>query len=445
MPQATAERPLQTTQEGLVRGIRRWDLVLLVLNAIIGAGIFGLPSRVFAQVGSYSLFAYLVCAVLVVLIILCFAEVSSRFQVTGGPYLYAHAAFGPVFGFVMGWLLWLARLTAFAALGNLWITYLGFFVPGVTAGFGRAVMIVTIVAVFTVLNVRGVRGSTLFNDGITLAKLTPLLLFVLVGLLFVEPTNFSFETAPTASAFSGAVLVLVFAFSGFEMAVMPAGEVSDPRKNSPFALLTGVAFVVVIYLLIQFVSIGTLPTLAESTRPLADAAGTFMGPVGATVITAGALISITGTLNVITMVSPRIPFAMAEKGQLPRFFAATHPRFHTPYNAILISAAVMLVLTLLGSFISSLTVSTVIRLVTYAATCAALPMLRKRGNTEAGFTAPGGVIVTVAAIALCAWLLSSPAARAELRLTAIAAVIGLVLYFVFRGRGSAGPSEAAAR
>ena len=444
MAQATAERP-HTTQEGLVRGIRRWDLVLLVLNAIIGAGIFGLPAQVFAQIGSWSLFAYVVCAVLVVLIILCFAEVSSRFQVTGGPYLYAHAAFGPAFGFVMGWLLWLARLTAFAALSNLWITYLGFFVPGVTTGLGRAVMIGAIVAAFTVLNIRGVRGSTVFNDGVTIAKLTPLLLFVLVGLLFVDSGNFSFAAAPTASAFSGAVLVLVFAFSGFEMAVMPAGEVSDPRKNSPFALLTGVAFVVVLYLLIQFVSIGTLPTLAESTRPLADAAAGFSGSTGATIITLGALISITGTLNVITMVSPRIPFAMAEKGQLPRFFAATHPRYHTPYNAIMISAAVMLVLTLQGSFISSLTISTVIRLVTYAATCAALPMLRKRDDTEAGFTAPAGMVVTVAAIALCGWLVTSPSAISQLRLTGIAAVIGLVLYFVFRGRGSSGPSEVAAR
>jgi APA family basic amino acid/polyamine antiporter len=226
--------------------------------------------------------------------------------------------------------------------------------------------------------------------------------------------------------------------------VMPAGEVADPRRNAPFALLIGIAFVVVLYLLIQFVSIGTLPTLADSTRPLADAAAGFMGPIGGTIITAGALISITGTLNVITMVSPRLPFAMAEKGQLPRIFAATHPRYHTPWVSILVSAAVMLVLTLQGSFISSLTISTVIRLVTYAATCAALPVLRKRAGEDIGaFRAPAGIVVAVAAIALCAWLLST--ALSQLRLTAIAAVIGLVLYFVFRGRGAPTASEAAAR
>jgi amino acid transporter len=178
MPSATPVRPQYTTKEGLVRAIRRLDLVLLVLNAIVGAGIFGLPAQVFAATGFYSLFAYLVCAVLVSLIILCFAEVGSRFQDTGGPYLYAHAAFGQTLGFEMGWLLWLARLTACAALSNLWVSYLGFFWPGVASGTGRAVTITAIVLAFTILNVRGVRGSTVFNDVLTVTKLTPLVPFV---------------------------------------------------------------------------------------------------------------------------------------------------------------------------------------------------------------------------------------------------------------------------
>jgi amino acid transporter len=427
-----------TTGEGLVRGIRRWDLVALVLNAIIGAGIFGLPARVYALAGTWSLVAYVACAVLVVLIILCFAEVSSRFGSTGGPYLYAREAFGPFMGFEMGWLLWIARLTAFAALCNLWLDYLGFFAPAAASGMGRSVMITLIVLTLTALNVRGVRLSTLFNDVFTLAKLGPLLLFVLVGLFFIEPANLTFGAMPSVGSFSAAVLLLVFAFSGFEMTVIPAGESKDPQRHAPFALLTGIAFIVVLYLLIQFVSIGTLPGLGTSTRPLADAASGFMGSPGAILISAGALVSITGTLNVIVMVGPRLPFAMAERGQLPKAFARLHPRFNTPYVAIIASALVMWVLTLQGSFISSLTISTVIRLVTYAATCAALPVFRRKGSAEAAaFVAPGGTVTAILAIALCGWLISSSSV-ADIRTTLFAAVAGAVLYFLFRRRRTEG-------
>jgi len=434
----------KTTEEGLVRGIRRWDLLFLVLNAIIGAGIFGLPARVYALAGSWSLLAYLACAGLVALIILCFAEVSSRFVTTGGPYLYAREAFGPLAGFQMGWLLWLARLTAFAALCNLWLDYLAFFWPAAEAGTGRNAVIVGIVLVLTILNVRGVRASTLFNDGITLAKLVPLLFFILVGAFFIEPQNFSFENVPDVTSFSAAVLLLVFAFSGFEMAVIPAGESRDPRRHAPFALLVGIGFIALLYLLIQIVSIGTLPGLEQSTRPLADAAASFLGTPGAVLITAGALVSITGTLNVIVLVGPRLPFAMAEGGQLPRIFAATHPRYHTPWVAIVVSSVTMLVFTIQGTFITALTISTVIRLFTYAATCAALPVLRRRGDVvEGGFTAPGGIFTAVAAIALCGWLITSSGWN-DIRLTLFAAGVGFVLYFIFRkGSGPARTSPSA--
>jgi amino acid transporter len=430
-----------TTEEGLVRGIRRWDLVLLVLNAIIGAGIFGLPARVYGVIGTWSLLAYFACAVVVVLIIVCFAEVASRFRTTGGPYLYAFEAFGPAAGFEMGWLLWLARLTAFAALTNLWLDYLGFFLPSVTQGAMRAVAISLIVLAYTGLNIRGVRNSTLVNDVLTVSKLVPLTLFVVVGLFFIDGSRLSFGPAPDVSAFSSAVLLLVFAFSGFEMVVIPAGEAQEPQRHVPFALLTGITIIVALYIMIQVVSIGTLPNLAESTRPLADAAAGFFGTPGAAFISLGALISISGTLNVIVMVSPRLPFAMAERGQLPRMFAALHPTFRTPWVSILVSAVVMLVFTLEGSFISSLTISTMIRLVTYGATCAALPVLRRRAYGESGgFHAPGGTLTAVLAIACCIWLVLPPTANwRDVRLTLIAAAIGVVLYFIFGRNAHATP------
>jgi len=428
--------PQTTTEEGLVRGIRRWDLVFLVLNAIIGAGIFGLPARVYGIIGTYSLLAYFACAVVVVLILLCFAEVSSRFRTTGGPYIYSYEAFGPAVGFEMGWLLWIARLTSFAALSNLWLDYLSFFVPGVNQGTMRVFALTTLVVAFTGLNIRGVRNTTLFNDAITISKLIPLAVLAVVGLFFIQPERLALGPPPPVSQFSAAVLLLAFAFSGFEMAVIPAGEAQDPNKHAPFALLAGIAIVAVLYMLIQVVSIGTLPELATSARPLADAAQKMFGTAGAAFISLGALVSISGTLNVTVMVSSRLPFAMARRDQLPRMFAWLHPRFHTPSLSILVSAVVMLVFTLQGSFISSLTISTMTRLITYAATCAAVPVLRrKQFGEQDGFRAPGGTLTAVFAIACCLWLVLPPTSNwRDVRLTLIAATIGLVLYFTLSFR-----------
>src|SRR5262245_61705304 len=189
----------ETTNTGLIRGIRRWDLVAVAINGIIGAGIFGLPSKVFALIGPYSLIAFVVCALVVTLIILCFAEVSSRFSGTGGPYLYARTAFGPLAGFEVGWLLWLARLTAYAANLNLLVGYLSFFWPQVgdpfwqaSASFaghlfvfklsGRTLVITLVTCALAVLNFVGVRDAARFSNISTIAKLTPILLFIVVGL-----------------------------------------------------------------------------------------------------------------------------------------------------------------------------------------------------------------------------------------------------------------------
>jgi amino acid transporter len=439
---ATAtEAPASTATEArLVRGIRRWDIVALVINSVIGAGIFGLPARVFGLVGVYSLAAYVLCAALVVLIVLCFAEVSSRFDVTGGPYLYARHAFGASVGFQMGWLLWLARVTAFAALANLWVDYLGFFWPG--AAGSRTLVLTAMVSLFTVINIVGVRGSALVIDLFTIGKLLPLALFIAVGLFAVDPSRFAGATVPGFTAFSDAVLLLVFAFSGFEMAVIPSGEQNDPRRHLPFALFVGIAVVVVFYILIQVVSIGTLPGLADSPRPLAEAGARFMGPLGGALIAAGAIVSVSGTLNSIVLVGPRLLYAMAEQRQLPAVFGATHARFRTPWFAIVVTSVVQLVLTIQGTFITALTISTVIRLIAYAGTCLAVPMLRRRTDVPpATYRAPAGTAVAIGAIALCAWLVSSSAPR-DLMFTAAAAVVGLVLYAI-AGRGKPAPGGAA--
>jgi amino acid transporter len=419
-----------TPEKSLVRDLGRLDLVAIVLNAIVGAGIFGLPARVFALAGTYSLLAYVVCIVPIALIALCFAEVSSRFKETGGMYLYAREAFGSFVGFEIGWLAWLVRLTAFAALCNLFADYFAYFVPGAAAGSGRAATIVLVVTSLTVLNLVGVRVSSLVINIFTVGKLVPLVLLVAIGVFLIDTRAYSFGVSPSYGNFSSAVLILLFAFTGFELAPIPAGEAVDPRRHMPFALLVGIAMTALLYVLVQAVCIGTVPGLGMSERPLADAGLRIFGTIGASIISLGALVSVTGTMNGIVLAGPRLVFAMAEHGQFPRMFATTHPRFRTPHVAILVSSAFMLVLTLSGTFITAATISTLIRLLTYAVTCAALPVLRQeRNDRPASFHVPAGPVVSMAALAMVAWLFSNSSWN-EVRLVAAAAAVGLPFYFL---------------
>ncbi len=323
------------TEEKLVRGINRWDLTAITINTIIGAGIFGLPSKVTALIGNYTLAAFVVCAVVVGLIVLCFAEVGSRFKATGGMYLYAREAFGAVAGFEVGWLYWVVRVTTFAANCNLLIAYLGFFHPAASNGTVRIFLITLVILIITAVNFIGVRESALMTNIFTVGKIVPLLIFAVIGMFYIQPANFALAAAPGYGKFSEAVLLLIYAYVGFEAAVIPAGETKDPQKNVPFALLSGLVICAVLYMLIQIVSIGTLPGLANSERPLADAANQFLGVFGASFITVGALISIFGNLNGGFLTASRIPFAMAEHDELPRMLAKTHEKFKTPYVSLL--------------------------------------------------------------------------------------------------------------
>jgi amino acid transporter len=294
------------------------------------------------------------------------------------------------------------------------------------------------------VNILGVRTTAAVTNVFTIGKLIPLLLLVAVGLFFVNPESYSFAARPSYGSFSTAVLLLVYAYTGFETALVPAGELRDPGRHIPFALLTGMGIVVVLYVLIQAVCIGTLPQLAGSDRPLSDASLRFLGPSGAAVVAAGALLSTSGTMNGGLLGTSRLLFALSEQRQLPRFLMATHRRFRTPHVAILISASVMLGLTLSTTFVSAVSISTVIRLLAYAATCAALPVLRRNsGAPRATFVAPGGPILAVAALAFTAWLLSTSTWE-DARLVAIVSMAGALLYALYARRRAPRPEEAVA-
>jgi amino acid transporter len=423
----------QTTNDtGLVRGIRRWDLVAVAINGIIGAGIFGLPSKVFALIGSYSLFAFIACAIVVALVILCFAEVGSRFKDSGGPYLYAREAFSPIVGFEVGWLMWLARLTAFAANLNLFVDYLAYFLPSATTPILRNSIIIAVVALLTFVNVLGVRDTARVSNIFTVGKLIPIVLFIAVGVFFISPQNFTFDAPLAYKTFSASVLTMVYAFSGFEMAVIPVGEVQDPQRNLPMALITAILVVAVLYISIQIVCIGTLPELATSSKPIADAGGKFLGRAGGAIITAGVLVSIIGNLNVLILAASRLVFAMGERNELPKIVAATHQKFRTPHIAILATTTVMLTFTLWSTFLKQVNLSVIARLLAYAATCAALMMLRKKPNAPAAmFKTPAGVAVSIFTLLLIAWLLSN-ATWQDARDSAIAAAIGLLIYLAYK-------------
>ena len=413
----------------LQRSINKRALVLLFINGVIGAGILGLPSKAFKLAGVYSLAALLLCALAVFVIILCFAEVSSRFEKTGGPYLYAFSAFGPLPAFLTGWLLLLSRFITYAALINLLVTYLSVFFPWFLWPSVRIISILGITILLVAVNYIGIKSSTRVNNFFTIAKLLPLLLFVVVGFFFFIPENFEIKQTVNFSSFSSTVLLWIFAFGGFESVLVNTGEVKNPGRNLPIALLLATAVIASVYLLIQLVSIGTLTSLGNSETPLADAAYLFFGKTGAAIIGLGALFSITGTLNAIMLVGSRLPYAFSEENQFPKIFSFIHPKYKTPIWSLLFFAAITVIVSITNSFLYAATISAIIRLMVYGIVCIALIRLRQKDNFKANFfKLPFGNVIAIVGIGITGWLLAS-AKMNELRDVSIAIAVGFVIYF----------------
>jgi len=414
----------------LNRSISKWAMVLLIINGMIGSGIFGLPAKVFKETGVYSIAAFLVCAVAVFVIILCFAEVSSRFSKTGGPYLYALSSFGKLPAFLTGWLLLVTRFITYAALINLLVSYLSVFAAWFALPEARIIVIVLFTLLLAYINHIGIRNTTRINNFLTISKLLPLLLFIVVGSFFIEPAQYEIKHIPDFSSFSSTVLLLVFAFGGFESVLVNSGEVKNPEKNLPFALLLAAVFITTIYILIQVVSIGTLPALASSDKPLAEAAGLFMGKSGARIIAIGAIFSVAGTLNAIMLVGSRLPYAFSEEKQFPGLFSFIHPKYKTPTWSLLLFMSITIIVSLNYSFLSAASLSAITRVMIYGIVCTTLILLRKKNPDQANFyKLKHGNTVAVAGILITLWLLSSSRLR-ELRDVGIAILAGLVIYIL---------------
>lgn len=417
--------------EALTRAIGKTGLVLLIINSIIGAGIFGLPAKVFALTGVYSLLAFVVCAAVVLVFILCFAEVSSRFEATGGPYLYVRTAFGPLAAFGTGWLLLLSRIFNYATLINLLVTYAAFFVPGLAAPWPRAIFIAALTAVIGWANYTGVRNTTRVSNFFTVAKLVPLALFIITGFIFFNGANFKTTVAPPAlSHFGEAVLLLVFAFGGFESVLVASGEVKAPRQQIPPALLMATAVVALFYIGVQVAAISLLPSLASTATPLADAATVAWGPAGAVLISLGALFSITGTLNVLLFSGSRLLYAFGENGQLPSALCRLHYRYKTPGLSLLLTVLATVLVSIIWNFITALTIGAIIRVLLYAVVCATLIKLRTSMPQKASYHVRWGRPLAIIGLVLAVVLLSAATLK-EVRDVGLCALAGAICYFLF--------------
>jgi basic amino acid/polyamine antiporter, APA family len=411
----------------LKRGIQKWDLVFLIINSVIGAGIFALPAKVFALSGVYSILAFFVCALVMMILILVFAEVSSRFEKTGGPYLYVNEAFGPIPAFVIGWLLMLTRLFSYATLINLMVLYLSYFSDIFNQPEVRIGLILLITGLITYFNWIGVKNTAKVSNILTVAKLFPLAVFIVVGLFYINFDLIEPGPFPSLQDFSASTLLLIFAFGGFEAGLVNSGEIVNPKKNLPFGLITAAAVIAGFYVLIQVVSIGTLPGLAESEKPLADAAKGFMGWWGGTFITLGAVVSIMGTLNVQILSGSRLPYALSLEDQLPKLFSRVHPKFATPWVSILFFSGSVAFVAIVWGFMSSLAVSVISRLILYALVCASLIKLRKSQPIEDYFRIPYGNQLALVGIIATIWLLSGTQSE-EIWDTFLWTGLGLVIF-----------------
>jgi APA family basic amino acid/polyamine antiporter len=421
----------------LVRAIGRWTLVALTVNSILGSGIFGLPSVIAAVLGNLSPWAVLLAGAAMAVIVSCYGEVASQFAETGGTYLYIRHAFGRFAGLQVGWMTLLSRFTACAAAANLLVVYTGEFWPEATHTVPRFMIITVFVGTLAVVNYRGVGAGALVSNVSVVAKLLALGLVCAAGAGYLIAHPAVPKAAPSAEwdGWLKAILLLFFAYGGYEAALNPMGEAKNPRRDAAFALFVALIIVTLLYTVLQFVVVGVLPDPAHSERPLADAARIFIGRPGATLIAAGALISVYGYLSANLLTGPRAMFALAELGDFPALFAAVHPRMRTPYVAITVFALLIWIFALFGSFSWNVTLSAVARLAYYGAVCAAVPVLRRKQPGAATFRVPGGPILPILGMVICAVLLTRVDFTKSLILVATI-VIALVNWLAVRNRGA---------
>lgn len=436
MTQPGSSAPLRA-ERGLVRVLGTWGLAAAIVNVTIGGGIFRLPAGAADILGAAAPIAYVACAVAMGLIVLCFAEAGSRVSLTGGLYAYVETAFGPFVGFLTGVFLWASMTSALAAVSTFLADSLGALLPALDGAAARTLVVAAAILGLAGLNVLGVRGASRFNNVMTVAKLLPLLLLVVVGLASVRGENLAIEAAPGSESLARASAFLIFAFLGVESALVPSGEVREPSRTVPRALFIAMGGITLVYLAVHLVTQGILgASLAGQRTPVAAAAGVAMGEWGRTLVLAGSAVSMFGYVSGMTLGVPRQLYAFARDGFLPAPLAAVHPRWHTPHVAILVQALITVAIALTGGFERLALVANGAALLAYMACCAAAWELRRRDVRQGGgvpFRVPLGGVVPVLALLVIAALLTG-LQSAEWKAMAILLLVAVPVYGLARMR-----------
>ena len=426
----------------LVRGIGSMGLAILVINSMIGAGIFALPAAVSARAGVLSPWLFLAVGLLIITVVLTFAELSSYFSTSGGPVLFTTTAFGPLAGFTTGWVLFVSRMAAFAANTTVMAVYLGAIWPWFSEGIGRTSLIVVVSCVLTYANLVGVKEGIRTMAVITVFKLTPILLLIVLGLQHVSGDILFPATMPTIDDLGGTTLLLVYAFVGFESVTIVSGESRNPKRSMPRMLVMTVIATGTLYFLIVLAYISVLPDAGSSGATLIDVGRELMGPAGAIMITLAAFFSIGGNLSSIMLAVPRLTFALAQYGLLPMWFGKVHPKSSTPGNSIIFLGGLGLIFALSGSFAYLAAASSLMRLIAYVLCISALPAIRQKATDEEkadAYRLKGGYAIPVFALLLCLWM-GAQSSLVSWQVTGGLVGAGLLLYAVSartRGRGAA--------
>lgn len=416
----------------LIRGIGIFGSAFLVLNGMIGAGIFALPSAVAAKAGILSPWLFLGVGLLIITVVLTFAELSSYFRISGGPVLYATRAFGPLVGFSTGWIYYVSRAAAVAANSNAMAIYLAAIWPWFASTAGHATVVLVVCGGLTLVNVRGVKDSVRTLALFTIFKLVPLLIMVLLGLQYVSPEILFPDSMPTIEDLGGTTLLLIYAFVGFEQVLITAGETAKPKVTIPKALILTMIATGLLYFLIVLVYVAVLGGDVDQNATLVDVGSKLAGPVGAIAITVTAIFSIGGNLAGSMLTVPRVTFSLAEHRLLPPWFGQVHEKYSTPANSVIFLGVLAAALGLSGSFVFLATASSLTRLITYIVCIAALPVIKGNADTATiarAFRVPGGYTIPVVAFILCLWVASHSSAESW-ELTAVLLLVGLALYFL---------------
>jgi amino acid transporter len=436
-------------EAGLVRALGVVGLAASVVNITIGGGIFRAPgaTEVTGRLGAAAPLAYVLCAVAMAFVVMCFAEAGSRVSMTGGVYAYVERAFGPFAGFFIGWMLWVVGTIATAAVGTIFADSLLQMLPGLPAIPYRALSLATVFAIVATINVLGVKFGARLNVVSTIIKLTPLALLIIIGLFKVDSANLAWSGAPAMSDLARASIVLLFVFAGIESALVPSGEVVDPARTVPRAVFIALVVCTVFYMLVHIVAQGVLgAALSGNPAPLADTAGRVAGPGGAVTMGVAVVLSTFGYLCGMILAIPRALFAFARDGMLPRALASVHPRYHTPWIAIIVQTVFALLLALSATWEKLVVLANVAVLIVYIGCAAAAWELRRRNIRDDGATTtkpiPGSAFAIPLAIVVSLVMLSSVTMKEWMASGATAAVGVLIYWFATMRRGKPAPEVA---